>query len=196
MRWAGLVLLSLMGLASGCSTGTDYMIPYRSVAPFHPDDPNELLAELTRGLPAGVEVRDFVYHPRANEMRGLVLVRGVRGRKAVCDAIRSNPRLEVTGMGTQGAQGGGQFLICLSSQPPFVPGDKTALLAELRRGLPASVKPTIVRARPKEDGITLWIVVHGNFGKEATKYAIYQNPNLKLLQVEKAPPLLFLWLTR
>jgi hypothetical protein len=59
-----------------------------------------------------------------------------------------------------------------------------------------TIEPTIVRCRRKEDRMTLWIVVQGNFAKEATKFAVYQNPNLKLLQVERSPPLPFLWLTR
>lgn len=178
-----------MLLASGCSGESDYMIQYRSVAPFHPTDPNELLAELTGRLPPGVEIRHFLYHQRASEMRGLVLVRSARGRDAVCDAIRNNPRLQLAGPVGK-AQAGGKSLICLVSQPPFVPEDENRLLAELQRGLPPSVRPAIARSK-REDGKTvLWIIVQGNFGKEAVKFAIYQNPNLKLLQVEKPPPFL------
>jgi hypothetical protein len=33
----------------------------------------------------------------------------------------------------------------------------------------------------------LWITVRGNFGKEAVKFALWRNPNFKLLQVENAP---------
>lgn len=193
MRWISLALLSLVVLASGCSMGSDYMIPYRSVAPFHPSDPNALLAELTGGLPADVEVRTFVHHDRTNEMRGLVIVKGSRASKAVRDAIRGNPKLHLVGRGPEQVYGEGKSLICLSSQPPFLPNDENEVLAELQRGLPARVKPKIVRSRPKEDGITLWVTVKGNFGKEATKYAIYRNRNLMLLQVENAPLFLFLW---
>ena len=169
------------------------MIQYRSVAPFHPSDPNELLAELTGRLPAGVEVSHFLYHQRKDETRGLVLVRGVPGRNAVCDAIRNNPKLQLAGpLGK--AQAGGKSMICFVSQPPFAPEDENQLLAELQRGLAPSVKPIIARSKREDGKIVLWIVVQGNFGKEAVKYAIYQNPNLKLLQVER--PASFLWPAR
>lgn len=165
------------------------MIQYRSVVPFHPTDSHELLTELTGGLPTDVEVRDFLYHQRKAEIRGLVLVRGVAGRNAVCDAIRGSSRLQLAGPVGK-AQAGGKFMICVVSQPPFVPEDENRLLAELQRGLPSSVKPTIARSRQGDGKMTLWFVVRGNFAKEAAKYAIYRNPNFKLLQVEKAPPFL------
>ncbi len=60
----------------------------------------------------------------------------------------------------------------------------------MQRGLAPSVKPTLARSRREDGKIVLWIIVQGNFGKEAVKYAIYQNQNLKLLQVEKPPPFL------
>ena len=99
------------------------MIQYRSVAPFHPTDPNELLAELTGRLPPGVEVHHFLHHQRADEMRGLVLVQSARGCDAVCDAIRNNPRLQLAGPAGK-AQAGGKSMICFVSQPPFVPKDE------------------------------------------------------------------------
>jgi hypothetical protein len=192
VRRIGLALLALVGLASGCSATGDYMFQYRSVAPFHPADPNELLAELTRGLPARVEIRHYLHHQRTNEMRGLVLVRSVSEWNGVGEAVRRNPRLAPVAVAD--VRAGGPYLICFSSQPPFVPADKYELLAQLRRGLVPSVKPTVVRSRPNKDGLPLWVVVNGTLGKEVTKYAIYHNPNLKLLQVEQAPP--WLWLGR
>jgi hypothetical protein len=199
MRPAGLVLLHLTLLASGCSTGTEYMVHYRSVAPFHPDDPNELLAELTGRLPATVEIRHFLHKQRADEMRGIVLVRGARARDAVCNTIRNNPRLQLAGEGPERVHSAGKSLICFASRPPFMPDDENELLAELQRGLPPGVSPAILRSRRGNDGITLWILVKGNFGREVVKFTIQRNPNLKLLQVEETPPLPFLspgWRTR
>jgi hypothetical protein len=196
MRCTYLMLTFLLIIASGCATSSDFLVQYQSVAPFHPNDPNELLAELTGRLPADVEIHHFLHQQRADHMRGVVFVRSEKERHAVCDSIRTSQRLQLASAGTAQAGKGARYLICLSSQPPFAPEDENRLCAELQRPLPPDVKITVVRSRRQDDRITLWLVVTGNYGKEAVKYAIYQNPNLKLLQVEKAPPLLFLWLTR
>jgi hypothetical protein len=163
------------------------MVSYRSVPPFRPADANELLAELTGDLPADVEVRHFLYHRREHEMRGIVVVRGDRARDAVHEALRSNPRLAETGVGPQEVHAVGKFLICFCSVPPFQPRDPDTFLAALRQELPPEIRPKIVRSRRDDDGIVLWITVRGNFGKEAVKFALWRNPNFKLLQVENAP---------
>jgi hypothetical protein len=198
MKSIALILLSLAGLLSGCTPGTDYMVPFRSVPPFDPQEPNELRAELTRALPAEVEIRHFLCHQKADEMRGLVLVKGTSARRAVCDAIRRNPRLSLAGRGPEPVDTARESMICFSSQPSFQPEDEDALLDELQRGLPPGIKPRIFAWRRDHDTMALWITVRGNFGKEAVKYVLWQNPNLKLLQVEDAPPfagLSFWWHT-
>jgi hypothetical protein len=187
MKCVRLSLFCLSVLVSGCTTQSDYMVHFRSVAPFRPKDPNELLAELTGKLPAGVEIRHFLYRQRANEIRGIVVVRGV----GVCDimrgTIRDNPRLQLAGPGCERVHSTGKSLICFSSQPPFMPKGAPGLLAELQRGLPPDIRPTVVRSIRGSDRITVWIHVKGNFDREAVKFAIHQNPNLTLLQVENAP---------
>jgi hypothetical protein len=135
----------------------------------------------------GVEIRHFLYRQKADEMRGIVLVRGAGACDATRDSIRNNPRLQLAGPGCESVHSTGKSLICFASQPPFMPDSETGLLAELQRGLPPDIRPTIVRSKRENDGTTLWILVTGNFGKEAVKSAIYQNPNLRLLQVENAP---------
>jgi len=187
MKGIRLSLLCLGMLVSGCTTQSDYMVHYRFVEPFHPKDPNELLAELTGKLPTGIEVRRFLYRQKPDEIRAIVLVRGVGACDTMRDTIRNDPRLQLAGPGCERVHATGKSLICFASQPPFMPNGETELLAELQRRLPPDIRPTIVRSRRRTDGITLWILVKGNFGKEAVKFAIYQNPNLRLLQVENAP---------
>jgi hypothetical protein len=187
MKTCDTVLLSLLLVLAGCAAHTDYMVSYRSVAPFDPADPNELRRELTGNLPAAMAIRHFVYHRRDHEMRGIVVVRGGRARDAVHEAIRSNPRLAETGVGPQEVHAVGKSLICFCSMPPFQPRDPDTLLAALRQELPPEIKPKIVRSRRHDDGIVLWITVRGNFGKEAVKFALWRNPSFRLLQVENAP---------
>jgi hypothetical protein len=91
MKRSALLFLHLTVLVSGCVSDTGYLVHFRSQEPFRPGDPNELLAELTGGLPAGIEIQQFLYHRRPDEMRGVVLVRGARARDAVRDAIHGNP---------------------------------------------------------------------------------------------------------
>jgi hypothetical protein len=187
VKAAGVVLLSLIPLSAGCAAHTDYMISYRSVPPFHPADPNELLAELTVNLPPDIEVRHFLYHRRENEMRGIVVVRGDRARDTVWEALRGNPRLGRAGSGPEKADTARKSLICFCSVPPFAPRDPDALLAELKQGLPPGIEPRMVRSRRRDEYMVLWITVRGNFGKEVVKFALRQNPKLELLQVEDAP---------
>jgi hypothetical protein len=196
LRLGGVISLALTAMFSGCTASTEYMVHYRSVPPFHPDDPNELLAELTEELPAGIVIRYFLHQQKQSEMRGIVLVTGGPAGTVVCDAVRRNPRLSLAGPGSEEVHAAGQSLVCLSSRQPFVPADEEELLAELQRGLPPEIKPRILASRRAADSILLWIVVKGNFGKEAVKFALRQNPNLSLLQVEDAPlfPRLSFWL--
>jgi hypothetical protein len=181
------MVLSTLVLLSGCTSATDYMVRYRSVPPFRPTDANELRAELTGGLPANVEIRHFTYHRRENEMRALVIVRGGRARDAVRETVRANPRVVAIGPGPEPVHTRGKSLVCFCSVLPFQPQDEKTLLAALRRELPPEVKPRLVRSRRRDDRMVLWITVRGNFGKEAVKFVIWRDPNLKLLQVEDAP---------
>jgi hypothetical protein len=187
MKRSALLFLHLTVLVSGCVSDTGYLVHFRSQEPFRPGDPNELLAELTGGLPAGIEIQQFLYHRRPDEMRGVVLVRGARARDAVRDAIHGNPRL--AGVLSEKAHAGAKSMICFASQPSFAPADENEMLAELRRGLPPGVQPTVAQAKRAESTMTVWVLVNGNFGREAVKFAIRENPNLKLLQVGDAPPL-------
>jgi len=194
MKHAGLLLLHLAVLVSGCATETGYVVHFQSQDPFHPDDPNELLVELTTGLPAGFEIQHFLYQQKPDEMRGIVLVRGSQARDLVRNTIRASPRLRLAGVGAEKAHTGGKFLICFTSQPPFAPAGEDDVLAQLQRSLPSDLKPAILRSKHADGRIVLWVSVKGNFGKEAVKFAIRRNPNLKLLQVENMPlvPLLLL----
>ena len=188
MRLVGVFLLASVAMLSGCSAFTDYMVYYQSVPSFDPDDPNELLTELTGGLSDEIEIRSFLYHRRTDEMRGTVLLHGGQARDAVKAAVRSNPRLSLAGPGHEEVHSLGEYMICLSSQPPFMPADEKEMLAELQRGLPPKVRPRILASSPDENGLSLYILVKGNFNKEAVKFALRQNPNLRMLQVEDAPP--------
>jgi len=162
------------------------MVHYRSVLPFHPEDPNALLAELAGSLPSDVPVHYFLYHRRPDEMRGTVLVSGGQARDVVESAVRRNPRLALTGPGTEQVHAQSKSLICFCSQPPFVPEDEDELLAELKRGLICPVPLKVRAARQRGDGMILWVCVIGNFAKEVVKFALREDPNLLLLQVEDA----------
>lgn len=183
----GLLLLALFILCSGCSISNDCLVYYEMRAPSVPDDPNAVLAELKSELADDVEIKHFFWREKPDAIRGIVLVDSHKAGRDVVDAVRRNPRLfTVTGQ-IQEAYAG-EFMICLSSQPPFAARSDTEVIEELRRGLPSGIKIAIDGSRRTDNGIVVWATVWGNFGKEAVKYAGRQNPNLAVLQVEDSTP--------
>jgi len=148
-----------------------------------------MLTELKRELPADVEIEYFLWKRKAEAMRGTVLVTSRKAGRAVLDAVRRHPQLShVTGELHEAYAG--EFMVCISSQPPFAPDGETEVLEALRRDLPPRIKIEIDGSRRKDDRIVVWTTVYGNFGKEVVKYACRHNPNLKLLQVENST---FFW---
>ena len=171
-----------IALSTGCAHGTDYLVHFRSQTSFRPRDGSELIAELQKSLPPEIVIQHFFFNHRKEEMRGSVMVAGRRGKGAVLEALRTNPRLRP--VITEKAHSGGKSLICFSSSETFKPSDEAQLLKEFKSNLPSVIEPDVLMTRRKGDRIVSWVLVQGNLGRAAAKFAVRQNPNLSLLQVE------------
>jgi len=183
MKRMGLLLSGLLALCAGCGTWNDVIVHFETKSFRCLNDPNEMLTALKSELPADVEIEHFLWRTKPEAMRGIVLVKNGKVGRVVCDAVRRHPELYPAYGELQGAYAG-EFMVCISSQPPFMPASDAEVLEDLRRGLPPRIRIAIDGSRRKEEGFTIWATVHGNFGKEAVKFACRHNPNLKLLQVE------------
>jgi len=176
------VVILLLAILSGCAHNK-YLVHFRSKEPFRPQVGSELIVEVKRNLPSDVTPEQFFFNKREDEMRGTVLVDGENAKEAVQMAIRTNPML-ACGI-TEKADAGGNFMVCFASCVPFNPSDEDELIAELKQSLNSTIHPKLVRSRKSSDGMVAWVIVKGNLGKTAVKFAIRQSPNLSLLQVER-----------
>jgi len=179
LKWALCVWLAIL---SGCAHN-NYLVHFRSKERFRPQVGSELIMELKKSLPSHVTLEQFFFNKREDEMRGTVVVEGENAREAVQMAIRANSML--AGVITEKAGAGGKFVVCFSSCLPFDPSDEDELFAKLKQRLNSSICPKLVKSRRSSDGMVAWVIVNGNLGKTAVKFAVRQNPNLSLLQVER-----------
>ena len=177
-----LILWVCLVILSGCSTQNDHLVHFRSKDPFHPRAGSELLQELKKNLPPDVTPDQFFFNQRKDEMRGSILVDGKNAKEAVMTALRDSPTLAL--VSTEKASGGGTFMVCFSSCEPFKPSDEAQLLAELKRNLNSQIIPKVLMVRKDCDRMVAWVLVKGNLDKAAVKFAVRQNSNLSLLQVE------------
>lgn len=184
MQVKRVLLLNLCGcfvLMTGCASQR-HLVHFRTNETFNPDSGAAMLDELNQGLVTDVVSKNFFFNQRKTEWRGTVLVQNVEAMEVLVAALQANLKLGV--VLTEKADAGGKTVVCFSSCAPFEPEHKEQLLAELKGGL-HFCSPQVIKTRKKNDGMVAWVVVKGNLGKAETKFAIRQNPNLTLLQVER-----------